>query len=225
MSAHRLPCPRRASRGALLALLVAGCGGGGGEDTSPNPDMTCDPYETEVLAEIPVDQWPPGLTHALESYNGLAGNFIVTDCDDAEVEHTIQFTIPPQDSTGVIEGGGPPEGVDCGCHLDPDYAPDTSMNPIAVLPEITMSIPQGLEPAGRPKIYQLSGVAFASGDDLRLRSCGHRTIDPADNSEYDDIYWFLRVDADGQADLTMLLTKLGSNEPPKECHFAALVPQ
>lgn len=208
-----------------LALLVAGCGGKETEDTSPTPNMTCDPYDTEPLSEIPVTDWPDGLTAAMDSYNKLGGSFFVADCDDPELEHNIGITIPAPDLTGVIRGGGPDEGATCGCHLDPDYEADTKMNPIAVLPKIKISIPQGLEPAGKPRTYDLEGVAFAYGDDLQLRACAHRTIDPADNSDYDDIYWFLRVDADGHADLTMLLTTLGAAQAPKECHFSTLTKQ
>lgn len=202
----------------VLALLVAGCGEDP-VDGSPNPDMTCDPYDTQVLSSVSSTEWPDGLQAALAAYNKLEGSWYVNDCDDSELEHNFAITLETQDKTGVIVGGGPDEGIDCGCHLDPKFPADTKMNPIAVLPTIKISIPPGLEPSKKARSYDLHGVAFSSGQGLLLRSCVTRHIDPADNSDYDDIYWFLRVDSEGNPSMSMLLTRIGVNEPPKECNF------
>lgn len=211
-------------RAPIVAIaLLAGCGNSTG-DTDPAAVGSC-AYQTTLLPELDATAWPAGLADALPAYHSLDGVFYLEDCvDDSVADHEIKITTVPQEEILVITGGVSPE-VACGCTLDPSYTHDNTMDPVGLLPPVELYIPPTLEPSGVGRTYMMEGALFGAGQDLLLRACAHRTIDPAEESDYDDVYIFLRANAAGELDMTLMLNTIGSNAAPSECHFTELRPQ
>lgn len=203
-------------RAATALLLLATACGGNAEDTDPNGSGSCN-WPTERLSAIPVDDWPAGLAEALPFYQGLGGVYYADDCVDPGIEHEIMITRVPQEELRVITSP-PPSGSDCGCALDPHYPGDASMKPVALIPSMDVFIGGTLDPGGPPgRAYDMSGALFAHGEDLALRVCATRHIDPAEESPYDDVWFFLRVLPDGSLDMSLLYGILGDAQPTSVC--------
>lgn len=192
-----------------LVIALSGCGGDA-TDTDTGPALTCDNgLGTEPLGAVPADEWPEGLSNRFATYNALGGRFEVSNsCGEP---FALKLTLPgtgTQEDIQVVTSPYDPQ-LSCGCIADPSFDPDSKYDHIGVVEDLSLFVESFGAVGVDDSTIEGRGVLFAPGEPLAFRMCATKTIDPAENSEYEQFTAIIRVDAGGVLNGTLQLARPG----------------
>jgi hypothetical protein len=222
----------RAWMGASVLIALVGCGG---DDDDTGITETCDDRVTSPLTDVPNADWPDGLDAAITAYKSLAGTWEGSNCYDDSQTVLIKIVTIPIEEIDIITSGISSE-VPCGCVNDPSYGHDGTMSPVAIVPEIQVSIEVedevSIDPGIDNQTFQMSGGMFGANQSLLYRACATTNIEPYLESDYDQVAAQFRLapideatlDADeGRPSLTFLLDTLTEGGATSQCDLTNLV--
>ena len=224
----------RARMGVLpLVLGMISCGGGDSEDSGITE--TCEDRTTTPLTDLPSDQWPAGLDAAVTAYKNLSGTWEAASCFDESQTVTIKIVAVPIEEIDIITAGISSE-VPCGCVNDPSYGHDGTYNPVAIVPEIQVSLEmedeEGIDPGIDNQTFQLAGGMFGPDQPIMYRGCASDTIEPYLESAYDQVAVAIRLepvsaatlDADeGSLSMSFLFDTLTEGGATSQCDLDNIV--
>ena len=218
-----------------MLIALVGCSGGDDDDTGTTE--TCDDRVTSPLTDVPNADWPDGLDAAITAYKSLAGTWEASNCYDDSQTVTIKIVTVPIEEIDIITSGVS-SAVPCGCVNDPSYGHDGTMSPVAIVPEIQVSIEvdvdddDSIDPGIDNQTFQMAGGMFGANQDLLYRACASANIEPFLESDYDQVAVLFRLapideatlDADeGRPSMSFLLDTLTEGGATSQCDLTNLV--
>ena len=187
-----------------VLALAAACNG----NEVNSPPATCDTLQADTVGSVDQSQWPDGVQEALDLYENLPGVWNADNSCGGSVK--VKFVMPPLENLRIVTTEWPQfPGLACGCTVDPAFPPDPMFDLVMLVDNYEVYV-EGFDDPGVDQVNIITkGAFYVPGEEMIMRTCAQKNIDPLEGSDYSSASYAVRVlpgGYNGILQLTITLT-------------------